>query len=330
LKIISILKARSALAVLGLGMAAIVAAPAAAQAQSYPTKPIRLVVPFGPGSVTDLLGRLVAQQLTESLGQPVVVENKAGASGNIGAGQVAAAPADGYTLLLGPTSTNAVNPSLYKNLKFDPMRDFVPITNVATVANILVVHPDVPAKSVKELVELLPKHKYSYASGGTGGSQHLSGELFKSVTKTDILHVPYKGGGAALSDLLSGRVEMMFCNLPVCLQQVKAGKLRALAITSAQRSVLLPDVPTMAEAGFPDYEVNGWFGLFAPTGVDPAIVRKLNTEVRKSLDKPDVQEQLLAQGAVPAGGPQDEFAKFVKSEHDKWAKVINDAGIKVE
>lgn len=324
------IKTRLASAVFGTAIMALAVTPAAAQAVQYPTKPIRLIVPFGPGSVTDTLARILAQNLTESLHQSVIVENKAGASGNIGAGEAAAAPADGYTLLLGPTSTNAVNPILYKDLKFNSLRDFVPITNVATVANVLVVSPDVPAKSVKELIALLPTVKYAYASTGTGGSMHLAGEMFKSMTKTDILHVPYKGGGAALTDLLPGRVQLMFCNLPLCLPHIKSGKLRALAVTSAKRSALLPEVPTMAESGLPDYEVTGWFGLFAPVKVDPAIVQKLNAATRATLDKPEVKKLLLAQGAEPAGDTSEAFAKFVNEEHAKWTKVIQDAGIKVE
>ncbi|MGB3290114.1 MAG: tripartite tricarboxylate transporter substrate binding protein [Burkholderiaceae bacterium] len=320
------------LAAAALAAAACTLVPMAAQAQAaaYPTKPINLIVPFGPGSVTDLLGRIVAKALGDSLGQSVIVQNKAGAGGNIGAADVAAAPADGYTLLLGPTSTNAVNSSLYTNLKYDPLRDFAPITDVATVANVLVVNPDVPAKSVKELIALLPSKEYSYASTGNGGSMHLSGELFKSITKTSILHVPYKGGGAALADLLPGRVQVMFCNLPLCLPHIQSGKLRALAVTSSKRSSLLPDVPTMAEAGLPDYEVNGWFGLFAPAKVDPAIVQKLNAEMKKILDKPEIKQQLLAQGAVPDWSTSEQFTRFVKAEHDKWAKVIKEAGIRLE
>lgn len=315
-----------------LGIIALpLASPSAhGQAAGYPSRSINLIVPFGPGSVTDLLARITAKGLSESMGQPVVVQNKPGAGGNIGAADVAVAAPDGYTLLLGPTSTNAVNPSLYKDLKFQPLRDFVAITNVATVGNVLVAHPEVPAKTVKELVELLPKNQYTYASTGNGGSMHLSGELFKMLTTTDMMHVPYKGGGAALADLLPGRVNLMFCNLPLCLPHIQSGKLRALAITSSHRSPLLPEVPTMVEAGLPEYEVNGWFGLFAPAKVDASIVQKLNAETRKVLDMPEVKKQLLAQGAEPAGGPSDEFSQFVQQEHDKWAKVINDAGITLE
>jgi tripartite-type tricarboxylate transporter receptor subunit TctC len=321
---------RLAAAALVAAAMAILPSVAKAQAASYPAKPINLIVPFGPGSVTDLLARIVAKGLGDSLGQSVIVQNKAGAGGNIGAAEVAAAPADGYTLLLGPTSTNAVNSSLYKNLKYQPLRDFVAITDVATVANVLVVSPEVPAKNVKELIALLPTKEYSYASTGNGGSMHLSGELFKSITKTPMLHVPYKGGGAALADLLPGRVQVMFCNLPLCLPHIQSGKLNALAITSSKRSALLPDVPTMAEAGLPDYEVNGWFGLFAPAKVDPAIVQKLNDEMKKILDKPEIKQQLSAQGAEPDWSTSEQFTKFVTAEHDKWAKVIKEAGISIE
>ncbi len=322
-----VLHVASALAVAAMPFAL----PAAsAQASEYPSRPITLIVPFGPGSVTDTLGRIAAKGLSDSLGQPVVVENKSGAGGNIGATVAARATPDGYTLLLGPTSTNAVNPSLFKNLRFDPLRDFIAVTNVATVPNVLVVNPDVPVKSVKELIAFAPKENLSYASTGNGGSMHLSGELFNSMTKANLLHIPYGGGGAALNDLLPGRVQVMFCNLPLCLPHIKSGKLRALAITSSQRSPLLPEVPSMAEAGLPQYEVNGWFGLFVPAKTDPAIVAKLNSELRKILDKPEIKEQLMAQGAEPAGGSSEEFTAFVKAEHDKWAKVISDAGISLE
>jgi tripartite-type tricarboxylate transporter receptor subunit TctC len=219
---------------------------------------------------------------------------------------------------------------LYPNLRFDPLRDFAPITNVATVPNVLVVNPDVPAKTTQELIDLLPSKVYSYASTGNGGSMHLSGELFKSMTKTDILHIPYKGGGAALADVLPGRVEVMFCNLPLCLSNIESGKLRALGITSAARSSLLPNVPTLAESGVPGYEVTGWFGLFAPAKTDPAIIQKLNAEMVRILDMPEVKQQLLSLGAEPAGGSSEDFTRFVHAEHDKWAKVIKDAGIVLE
>lgn len=303
--------------------------PALAQA-AYPNKPITMVVPFGPGTVTDILARTVGARLSAVFGQPVIVENKAGADGNIGAGYVAAAAPGGYTLLVGPTSTNAINPSLHKNLKFDPQRDFVAITNLATVANVLVVGPQVPARSLKELIAALGKQQYSFASSGAGGSMHLSGELFKKMSNTDMLHVPYKSSPAAVNDVLAGRVEMMFCNMPVCLPHIRAGKLVAIAVTSAQRSALLPHVPTVAEAGLPGYNVEGWFGLFAPTGTPAEVVTKLNTEVVRMLKDPKTKELLLAQGAEPVGDSPEEFGAFVKSERERWARVIRDAGITLE
>ncbi len=319
---------RAALAAIA-ALASCIALPAAAQAD-WPARPVTLVVPFGPGSVTDILARIVAQRLGEALGQSVVVDNKAGADGNIGAALVAAAPKDGYTLLVGPTSTNAVNPSLHKNLKFDPQRDFTAITNLATVTNVLVVGPQVPAKTVRDFVRVLDGKQLSYASGGAGGSQHLSGELFKSTTKKDLLHVPYKGGAAALTDLLAGRVDAMFCNLPVCLPHIRSGKLTALAVTGSRRSPLLADVPTMVEAGVPNYVVDGWFGLFAPVGVPAPVITRLNAEVVKILRDPATQQALLAQGAEPDPRSPQDFTAFVARERERWAKVIQDAKISLE
>jgi len=303
---------------------------ASAQSESWPAKTITMVVPFGAGSVTDLLARAVAPRLSQALGQPVLIDNKAGADGNIGAGFVATAPKDGYTLLVGPASTNAINPSLHKNMKFDPQKDFAPITNLATVTNVLVVGSQVPARSVKEFIAVLDKKSVSYASGGAGGSQHLSAELFKSMTKKDMLHVPYKGGSAALSDLLGGRVDAMFCNLPVCLPHIRSGKLTALAVTGARRSTLLPEVPTMIEAGVPNYVVDGWFGLFAPAGVPPQVIARLNTEVVRVLKDPTTAAALHAQGAEAVADSPQEFGAFVSNERERWAKVIRDAHITLE
>jgi tripartite-type tricarboxylate transporter receptor subunit TctC len=308
------------------------AAPVAAQPAAYPSRPVHIVVPFEPGSVTDILARIVGDRLAASMGQPVIVDNKPGAGGNIGAGDVAAAAPDGYTLLMGPVSTNAINPSLYKNLKYAPLRDFAPITNVATVTNVLVVPAAVPAHSVKELIALMKSKAgdFAYASGGAGGAQHLSAELFKSMTGTQATHVPYKGGAPALSDLLTGRVQMMFCNLPICLPHIRSGKLVALGVTGARRSVLLPDVPTMGEAGLPGCGVDGWFGLFSPSRVPAPIQARLHREVVAILQRDDVRKQLLAQGAEPVGNSQQDFGVFVKNEHDKWARVIHELGITIE
>lgn len=297
----------------------------------YPSKPIQMVVPFAAGSVTDILARIVAQRLGDAMGQNVIVDNKPGADGNIGAAFAAAAPADGYTLLMGAASTNAINPSLHKNLRFDPLRDFTPITNVATVPNVLVVGPQMSARNVKEFIEAARSQKLTFASSGAGGSMHLSGELFKASTRTpDLLHIPYKGGSAPVTDVMGGRVSAMFCNLPLCLQHIRAGKLTALGVTSPKRSPLLPETPTIAEAGVPGYTVEGWFGLFAPAAVPKPIIQRLNAEVVKILNEPKVNEQLLAQGAEPAASSPEEFAAFVKKEHDRWAKIIQEANIKLQ
>lgn len=304
--------------------------PASAQGESWPARPVTMVVPFGAGSLTDLLARIVQPGLAKALGQPVVVDNKAGADGNIGAGFVAAAPKDGYTLLVGPASTNAINPSLHKNLRFDPQRDFAPITNLASVMNVLVVGPEVQARSVKDFITELGTKKMTYASGGAGGSQHLSAELFKVMANRDMLHVPYKGMGPAVVDLMAGRVDAMFCNLPVCLPHIRSGKLVALAVTGAKRSVLLPEVPTVAEAGLQNYVVEGWFGLFAPAGVPPAVVTRLNTEVVRILKDPATASALRAQGAEPVADAPDAFGAFVAKERERWAKVIREAKITLE
>ncbi|WP_442595927.1 Bug family tripartite tricarboxylate transporter substrate binding protein [Parapusillimonas sp. JC17] len=301
-----------------------------AQTADYPYKPIRVIVPFGAGSVTDQLARTVGSGLAEALGQSVVVENRPGAGGNIGAGFVATSAPDGYTLLMGAASTNAINPSLYKNLRFDPLKDFVPVANVASVTNVLVVNPELKVGTVTELIKALKNGSYSYASGGAGGSQHLSAELFKSMSSTDMVHIPYKGGSEPIPDLISNRVQVMFCNLPVCLPHIKSGKLVALGVTSSKRSPLLPEVPTIAEAGLPGYSVDGWFALFAPAKVPAEIVARLHDETAKLLAKPEVQEQIRRQGAEPNQSTQAEFAKFVQAEHDKWAKVIQDANIRIE
>ncbi len=297
----------------------------------YPSKTIQLVVPFGAGSVTDLLARIIGQRLSDAMGQAVVIDNKAGADGNIGAAFAAAAAPDGYTLMLGATSTNAISPSLHKNLRFNPLRDFAPITNVASVQNVLVVGPQVTAKTVNEFIETARTGTYSYASSGAGGSMHLSGEMFKIMTKTpDLLHIPYKGGSQAITDVMGGRVSAMFCNVPLCLPHIRAGKLTALGVTATRRSPLLPEVPTIAEAGLKGYNVEGWFGLFAPSAVPKPIINRLNAEVVRILKDPKVKELLLGQGAEPVGDSPEEFAAFVKKEHDRWAKVIQDAGITLQ
>jgi tripartite-type tricarboxylate transporter receptor subunit TctC len=301
--------------------------PAMAQNTPYPSRPIRLIIPFGAGSTTDILGRLVAQKLGEQLNQSVVAENRAGAGGNIGTEVAARAAADGYTLLLGAASTNAINPSLYSNLRFDPIGDFVPVIHVASVTNVLVVHPDLPAQDVPGLIALAKRQDLSYASGGAGGTIHLSGELFKHLAGVEMVHVPYNGSAAAHADLLSGRVPMMFDSIATCLPHVQAGRLRALAVTAPYPSPLLPGIKPLAEAGLPGYAVEGWYGLFAPAGTPEPIIGRLNSVLRQALSEPATQQLLQQQGAQQKGDTPERFRTFVLAERDKWAALIKAAGI---
>jgi len=279
-----------------------------------------------------MLARIVANELTARLEQSVVIENRTGAGGNIGAAMAARAKPDGYTLLVGAASTNAINPSLFKDMPYDPLTAFAPITNLASVDNLLLAGPDIPEKTIKELVARKSDYPYRYASTGAGGTQHLSGELFNVLFGTDLVHVPYKGAGPALQDVIGGRVELFFCNLPACLPHVQDGRLHALGITSGERSPLLPDVPTIAEAAGGDsgYVVQGWFGLFAPVGVPEDILDHLNKTVVEILNDPKVKDSMLAQGAVPQPMSREEFTSFVKHEHDRWAEVVKQANITLE
>ena len=326
---------RKALRVLwGVAIVAVLAAAggALAQAPAYPSKPIRLVVPFPPGGATDILAREVAQKLTEAWGQSVVVDNRPGAGGNIGAELVARAAPDGYTLLMGTVGTHAINASLYAKLPYDHVKDFAPVILVAGVPNVLVVNPALPVNTVAELIAYAKANpgKLNFASSGNGTSIHLSGELFKVMAGVQMTHVPYKGSAPAVADLISGQVQLMFDNLPPSLPQIKAGKLRALAVTSATRAPALPDVPTIAEAGLPGFEASSWFGVLAPAGTPPAIVARLNAEIAKWLASPEAREKLSKQGANAAGGSPEDFAKHIAAETTKWAKVVKDSGAKVD
>ena len=303
---------------------------AQAQTAAYPNKPITIIVPFGPGTLTDVLARIVATKLSASLGQPVVAENKAGADGNIGANYVATAAPDGYTLMVGSTSIGSINVTLHKNIKYDPQRDFIGITNLVSVPNVLVIGPQVQANNVNELLALQKAKSFSYGSSGAGGSMHLSGEIFKKMAQVEMVHIPYKSSPAVINDILGGRVEMMFCNLPICLSLIQAGKLKALGVTSAKRSELLPDVPTIAESGLAGYEVSGWFGLYAPKATPPAIVEKLNLETVKILNDPQIKAQLLAQGAVTIGDTSAHFNQYAQEERVRWAKIIQEANIVID
>ena len=324
--------AMRAMAAVAIVAALAVAGGALAQAPSYPSKPIRLVVPFPPGGTTDILAREVAQKLTDAWGQSVVVDNRPGAGGNIGAELVAKAAPDGYTLLMGTVGTHAINSSLYAKLPYDHVKDFAPVILVADVPNVLVVNPALPVNSVAELIAYAKSNpgKLNFASSGNGTSIHLSGELLKTMAGVQMVHVPYKGSAPALTDLVGGQVQLMFDNLPSSLPQIKAGKLRAIAVTSATRAAALPDVPTVAEAGLPGFEATSWFGVLAPAGTPQAIVAKLNVEIARWLATPEAQERLRGQGANAAGGSPEDFAKHIAAETAKWAKVVKESGAKID
>jgi tripartite-type tricarboxylate transporter receptor subunit TctC len=309
--------------------ATLLAFGAQAQAQDYPNRPIRLVVPFSPGGSTDGISRHLAQKLTVALGQPVVVENRAGAGGTLGTDLVAKSKPDGYTLLFVATST-AINQALFTNLPYDTMKDLTPVIHLVHLSGVLVVHPDVPARTVQELVDLARAKPgvLNYASAGNGTTLHLAGELFKALAKVDITHVPYKGSGPALTDLIGGRVQMMFANMPGTMQHVQAGRIRAIAVTDATRSAAVPDLPTIAESGVPGYRATGWFGIMAPAGTPREIVERLNAEFNKALRTPELLEFMKNEGAEPAGGTPQDFRAHLRSEVERWGGVIKSAGIK--
>jgi len=305
------------------------AACALAHAQPYPSRPVRIVVPFPPGGPTDIVARLVSQKMTEGLKQPVVVENRAGAGGVLGTEFVAKAPADGYTLLMGTIGGLAVSMSLLPDRGYDTLRDFVPITQAVNVTSILVTHPSVPVKSVQELLALARLHpgKLNYGSSGGGTVTHLAGELLKVMGGVNIIHVPYKGGAPALTAILSGEVDLTYENSLIIVPHIKSGKVRALGVTSAQRSKLLPDLPSVAEA-LPGYGASGWYGLVAPAATPKDVLARLNAEAVKALRSPDVAERLSGQGAEPAPGSPGDFAAFIRAEIDKWSKVVKAANMK--
>lgn len=307
-------------------------AAAPAQAQDYPAKPIRFIAPNLPGGPTDILARLIGQKLAESMGQPVVIENRSGAGGNIGTEAAAKSPPDGYTLVTGNNATFGANVSLYKHLGFDPLKDFAPIVLVATQPNILVVHPALPVTSVRQLIALAKSRpgELNYAGSGMGAAAHLAAELFKSMAGVNIVHIPYKSAGPALVDLIAGQCQLMFATSLSVQPHIKSEKLRALAVTTAKRSRLMPELPTISEAGLPGFEAMTWHGVLTTGGTPPAIVNKLNAEINRALQLPDVRERLGALGAEIIGGTPKEFADHIQREIPKWAKVIKDAGVRLE
>ena len=303
-----------------------------AMAQTYPTKPVTIIVPFAAGGTTDILARIIGQALTAELGQSVVVDNRAGAGGNIG-GQVAAKAApDGYTLFMGTVGTHAINASLYKKMPFDPIKDFAPLTRVANVPNLLVANPKQPFKTVKDLIAYAKANpgKVNFGSSGNGSSIHLSGELFNSMAKVDMVHVPYKGSAPAVTDLLGNQIGIMFDNMPSAIQHVRSGKLVPIAVTTAKRSPELPNVPTIAEAGVPGYEATSWFGLFAPANTPAPVVVQLNKAIVKVLAQPEVKKKINEQGAETYSETPEQFAAFIQAESAKWGKVVKESGASLD
>ena len=315
---------------LALGVA--LALQAQAQAADWPAKPIRLVVPFAPGGATDVQGRLLAHALQDALGQPVVVENRPGANGNLGSAEVAASPADGYTLLMGGIGPNAVSAAFSPPPRYDPARDFGPVAMTAVSPNVLVANPAFAPATVQQFVELARRQpgRLDYASPGAGTSNHLAMELLKQRAGVYVVPVPYKGSAPAMSDVMGGHVPVMFNNIDVVLPHVRTGKLKALAITGPARSPLLPDVPTLAEAGFADFSAGAWFGLFAPAGTPPQIVQRLHEETRKALAAPEMRARFESMGIQPGQMSQPAFAEFVKGEIGKWGQLVRSAGLRAE
>jgi len=318
--------------VMALAAAMLGCAASWTMAQTYPSKPVRLIVGFAPGGNVDIPARIVATKLGEIWATSVLVDNRPGAGGNIGADIVAKAPADGYTLLVCNAASHGINPAFYKKIPFDAIRDFTPISQIGSTANILLVHPSVPVTSVGEFIAYAKANpgRISMASAGVGTSQHLAMELFKSMAGIDVVHVPYKGGAPALADLLGGQVQAMFAAVPTAQATVKAGKVRALGVTSLKRTPQLPQLPTVADSGVPGFDVTSWYGLCAPAGLPPPIIAKLNADLVKALNAPEIQQRLAEQGIDVTPTTPEQLAEFIKSEVAKWAKVVRQAGIAQE
>jgi tripartite-type tricarboxylate transporter receptor subunit TctC len=304
---------------------------APALAADYPTKPIRMIVGFAPGGGTDTTARAISVKLTDLLGQQVIIDNRAGAAGNIATEMVAKANPDGYTLLLGTIAALAINPSLYRTkLPFDSVKDFAPIIQAVDSTNILSLHPSVPANTVKELIALAKTKPLNYGSSGVGGTGHLAGELFNTMAGVKMTHIPYKGGGPAMIDLVGGQVQLVFATAASAVPQIKAGKIKGVAVTTAKRSALMPNIPTIAESGLPGFDANNWYGLLAPAKTPRPIINRLNAEVTKVLAMPDVKNFLFNQGLDPAPGTPEQFGAYIKSEMTKWAKVVKASGARAD
>ncbi|MDB5810045.1 MAG: hypothetical protein JWN94_2167 [Betaproteobacteria bacterium] len=309
-----------------------IAVVSAVHAQTWPAKPVRFISPFAPGGGADITSRVIAQKLTESLGHQVLVDNRGGAGGMIGVDLGAKAPPDGYTVVLGTIGPISINPSLYAKMPYDPVKDLIPVTLAADALNVLVVHPALPVKNVKEMVALgrARPNELFFGSSGPGATDHLAGELFNMLAGTKMVHVPYKGGAPAMLDLMAGNVQIIFSTVSTAIGQIKGGKIRALGMTGVKRFVLMPELPTIAEAGVPGFAVNNWYGIFVPAGTSKEIVARLNTEVVKALHMPDAKQRLLESGIEATPSTPEQFAAYIQSETKKWAKVVKDANVKVE
>ena len=301
-------------------------------AQSWPAKPVRFISPFAPGGGTDITCRVIAPKLADALGQAVVVDNRGGAGGMIGVDLAAKSPPDGYTMVLGTIGPVSINPSLYNKMPYDPVKDLVPVTLAADALNVLVVHPALPAKSVRELIALgkARPNELNFGSSGPGATDHLAGELFNLLTGTKMVHVPYKGGAPAMIDLVAGNVQIIFATVSTAVGQIKSGRIRAVAMAGTKRFVLMPELPTIAEAGVPGFAVNNWYGVFVPAGTPREIVARLNTELVKILHLPDVKQRLLDSGIEAISNTPEQFVAYIQAETRKWAKVVKDANVKVE
>ena len=311
----------------------LIGGPALAQslAQAYPNKPIRFILPFPPGGGTDIIGRILAERMSIGLGQPVVIENRGGAGGNIGAEMAAKSAPDGYTIVMVAPSV-AISPALYAKLSYDPVKDFAPIGLVATVPNVMVIHPSVPAQTLAEFIALAKRSPggMNFGSGGSGTSNHLAGELFNIVAGVKLVHVPYKGVNLAMNDVIGGQLQMVVIGITAAAQHIKSGRLRALAVITPQRSAVLPDVPTTAEARLPSFVVNTWYGLLAPAGTPKSIINQLNAELARIMPSPELKDQLATMATEPMTSTPEEFGEFIKREVTKWSAVVREAGLKVE